>query len=417
MQKIKKKTLQITTGVKEGTMSASSSSGGDRTEVIAHVEPDHILHTSAPPASPPPKQADSWDMVEVYLSFVIVVLFASLVLLGLQRYRIGRPSLQPEASGVNTPAGGNDRRRRNQLSSAAPGPTVRDTSWNAPPARVNASSSATRGNPSAVLGGHLNLVDHLECARVAEIKKLPRYRWAGGGAHGDECVLCIEPYVNGDTLRLLPCNHYYHQCCIDQWLIVGQHNSHHRACPLCKADPIPQVAKIATTAVTAATAVATTAAAGEPPPLGRPSSLPELAQLPSASDAPSPRPPPPPPTARDHHPDEPASATPAGSRRAAASPARTPSSHGLPAIVSTSLRSAADAVASSVFGSAGRVAPRLRPSVQLTESRAAADDEARSVAWPSLPMSPAVSLAATDPPSASAAQGSPPTVVVDIPRA
>ncbi|KAF1799395.1 hypothetical protein FB192DRAFT_1459873 [Mucor lusitanicus] len=42
------------------------------------------------------------------------------------------------------------------------------------------------------------------------------------------CVICLEPFENGDTLRRLPCNHEYHRDCVDVWLTKKC-----GSCPLC----------------------------------------------------------------------------------------------------------------------------------------------------------------------------------------
>ena len=79
-------------------------------------------------------------------------------------------------------------------------------------------------------------IDRLERERIASIKGLPVFAWAGGSNTGYECVLCLEGYVNNQVLRQLPCGHFYHKTCIDRWLIVSMaHMKRH--CPLCKADP------------------------------------------------------------------------------------------------------------------------------------------------------------------------------------
>jgi len=48
------------------------------------------------------------------------------------------------------------------------------------------------------------------------------------GLH-DMCAICLGDYDEGVELRVLPCAHFFHPQCIDQWL------SQHNACPMCKA--------------------------------------------------------------------------------------------------------------------------------------------------------------------------------------
>jgi len=58
----------------------------------------------------------------------------------------------------------------------------------------------------------------------------------------DMCVICQEPFRDGDRLRVLPCNHSFHVGCIDRWL-TGSH-SHNECfttgCPVCKKQPAIQ---------------------------------------------------------------------------------------------------------------------------------------------------------------------------------
>jgi hypothetical protein len=55
----------------------------------------------------------------------------------------------------------------------------------------------------------------------------------------DACVICLEHFVDGDRLRVLPCDHSFHMGCIDRWL-SGSH-SHEECftsgCPTCKKRP------------------------------------------------------------------------------------------------------------------------------------------------------------------------------------
>ena len=55
----------------------------------------------------------------------------------------------------------------------------------------------------------------------------------------DVCVICLESFIPGDRLRLLPCTHSFHVGCIDRWL-SGSHSFHDcytAGCPTCKVRP------------------------------------------------------------------------------------------------------------------------------------------------------------------------------------
>ncbi len=53
------------------------------------------------------------------------------------------------------------------------------------------------------------------------------------------CVICQEPFREGERLRVLPCNHSFHVGCIDRWLSgTHSHNECFTAgCPTCKKRP------------------------------------------------------------------------------------------------------------------------------------------------------------------------------------
>jgi len=48
------------------------------------------------------------------------------------------------------------------------------------------------------------------------------------------CTICLDSFVKGDRLRVLPCVHSFHVNCIDQWL------KGHITCPLCKLNLLTQ---------------------------------------------------------------------------------------------------------------------------------------------------------------------------------
>lgn len=50
----------------------------------------------------------------------------------------------------------------------------------------------------------------------------------------EECVICLEDFVDEDELRVLPCKHEFHIPCIDGWLTKQK-----KFCPICKRDVCP----------------------------------------------------------------------------------------------------------------------------------------------------------------------------------
>jgi len=62
------------------------------------------------------------------------------------------------------------------------------------------------------------------------INNLPSCVHDGSPLPGDQtkCPVCMDDFAEGNTLKSLPCVHFYHQDCIDSWLLVGH------TCPVCK---------------------------------------------------------------------------------------------------------------------------------------------------------------------------------------
>ncbi|KAF9969491.1 hypothetical protein BGZ73_008138, partial [Actinomortierella ambigua] len=44
------------------------------------------------------------------------------------------------------------------------------------------------------------------------------------------CAICLGDYQAKEPIRFLPCQHHFHQECVDQWLLTD------KSCPLCKHD-------------------------------------------------------------------------------------------------------------------------------------------------------------------------------------
>lgn len=60
-----------------------------------------------------------------------------------------------------------------------------------------------------------------------EINKLPIQKY-NKDMECTDCSVCLELFYDGEDIRVLNCNHYFHKCCIDSWL----HTS--LRCPICR---------------------------------------------------------------------------------------------------------------------------------------------------------------------------------------
>ncbi|XP_058014421.1 E3 ubiquitin-protein ligase ZNRF3 isoform X3 [Ahaetulla prasina] len=49
-----------------------------------------------------------------------------------------------------------------------------------------------------------------------------------------DCAICLEKYMDGEELRVIPCTHRFHRKCVDPWLLQ------HHTCPHCRHNIIEQ---------------------------------------------------------------------------------------------------------------------------------------------------------------------------------
>ncbi|KAM3270889.1 RING-H2 finger protein ATL30-like isoform X2 [Capsicum chacoense] len=66
------------------------------------------------------------------------------------------------------------------------------------------------------------------------IKSFPTFIYSsvqdyGEGKFGIECAICLVEFVDKSLIRLLTCDHVFHQECIDHWL------KSNKTCPVCRA--------------------------------------------------------------------------------------------------------------------------------------------------------------------------------------
>jgi len=64
---------------------------------------------------------------------------------------------------------------------------------------------------------------------ISNIKETKDYIVINKDFENNECIICLEPMVINDKVKILECGHMYHYDCINKWIEKkGEIN-----CPLC----------------------------------------------------------------------------------------------------------------------------------------------------------------------------------------
>ena len=83
-------------------------------------------------------------------------------------------------------------------------------------------------------------IEHPPSARGADAEKIASLRTMNytapnleqGQPDRRDCEICLEDFIEGETLTLLDCEHYYHPHCIQKWLLLKN------ACPTCRGEEV-----------------------------------------------------------------------------------------------------------------------------------------------------------------------------------
>ncbi|PVH68005.1 hypothetical protein DL98DRAFT_373613, partial [Cadophora sp. DSE1049] len=91
----------------------------------------------------------------------------------------------------------------NQIYDGPQSTTILATSSSISPEQITAASDR-RANMSATAEGSLS---------TAQLPPLQTQ------SHSLECSICVDDFVQGEEIRMLPCTHRFHPACIDPWLL------------------------------------------------------------------------------------------------------------------------------------------------------------------------------------------------------
>lgn len=76
-----------------------------------------------------------------------------------------------------------------------------------------------------------NLRDDNENKKIEpnQLEEIPTEIYEENQIEENKCSICYTKYNQNDLLRKLKCNHTFHKCCLDNWLL-----NYNNKCPFCK---------------------------------------------------------------------------------------------------------------------------------------------------------------------------------------
>jgi len=104
----------------------------------------------------------------------------------------------------------------------------RDKDATGPRPSLDSTSTATRPPKEASKPGFFQRIMSTHKSSVPKQPEMPIPDLYIDDVGDQSCSICLDNYVDGDILRRLPCEHVFHESCVDTWLRLNGH------CPLCK---------------------------------------------------------------------------------------------------------------------------------------------------------------------------------------
>ncbi|KAL9325039.1 hypothetical protein ACSQ67_005684 [Phaseolus vulgaris] len=64
---------------------------------------------------------------------------------------------------------------------------------------------------------------------IAEDQSICYYEHTPDTEEDDDCAVCLSKIGDGEEIRVLRCEHFFHRNCLDQWVALKN-----GSCPLCR---------------------------------------------------------------------------------------------------------------------------------------------------------------------------------------